>query len=83
MVSYTFHLIHLLTTRLTLQTTPVRIVAISSDVHANGGFDLEDLNWRRRKYSAFGAYQQSKLCNILFVKELTRRRGCKHSLLGS
>ena len=56
-----------------LQATPVRIVAVSSDVHSNKGFDVEDLNFRRRPYSRATSYHQSKLCNILFIKELANR----------
>ncbi len=56
-----------------LQGTPVRIVAVSSDQHAKPGFDIDDLNFRRRPYSRTTSYHQSKLCNILFVKELAKR----------
>ncbi|XP_054257520.1 retinol dehydrogenase 13-like, partial [Macrosteles quadrilineatus] len=38
-----------------------------------GKFDFEDLNWKTRSYSALRAYQQSKLANVLFSKELARR----------
>ena len=58
---------------MSLQSTTVRIVALASLGHRFGGFDLGDLHFRRRKYNAIKAYGQSKLCNILFVKELARR----------
>ena len=51
----------------------MRIVAVSSTVHRHAGFDVEDLNFRHRSYSPMASYAQSKLCNILFVKELARR----------
>lgn len=35
--------------------------------------DFEDLNFEKRPYSAVRAYMQSKLANILFTKELTRK----------
>ena len=56
-----------------VQATPVRIVAVSSDVHSSKGFDVQDLNFRRRPYSRSTPYHQSKLCNILFIKELANR----------
>ena len=56
-----------------LQSTPVRIVVVSSTVHRHGGFDIDDLNFRHRSYSGMAAYAQSKLCNILFTKELANK----------
>ena len=52
---------------------PARLVAVSSLAHTFGAIDLEDLNYETRKYGAWAAYGQSKLANILFVKELVRR----------
>jgi len=51
----------------------VRIVAVSSEVHRYAGFDVNDLHFRRRPYSKSAAYHQSKLCNVLFIKELAIR----------
>jgi hypothetical protein len=34
---------------------------------------LNDLHWERRPYSAFDAYSESKLANVLFSVELARR----------
>lgn len=56
-----------------LQKDPVRIVAVSSMVHRYGGLDLQDLHFRNRAYGSLKAYAQSKLCNILFIKELASR----------
>jgi NAD(P)-dependent dehydrogenase (short-subunit alcohol dehydrogenase family) len=56
-----------------MQGTPVRIIAVSSSAHQMDGLDLEDLHFRHRKYGTWKAYGQSKLCNILFAKELARR----------
>ncbi|KAF2886558.1 hypothetical protein ILUMI_19615 [Ignelater luminosus] len=39
----------------------------------DGPFDLDDLNWEKREYTATQAYYQSKLANILFTKELARK----------
>ena len=33
----------------------------------------DDLNWDKRTYSAFAAYQQSKLANVLFSAELSSK----------
>ena len=56
-----------------MQGTPVRVVAVSSSAHQMDGLDIEDLHFRNRKYGAWKAYGQSKLCNVLFAKELARR----------
>lgn len=50
------------------------MVVLSSRAHF-GARDLpmDDLNWERRRYSAWPAYNASKLCNLLFAKELARR----------
>jgi NAD(P)-dependent dehydrogenase (short-subunit alcohol dehydrogenase family) len=73
----TNHLGHAaLTARLlpTLLHTPgARVVVVSSGVHHSGRIDFDDLNWERRSYSAWQAYAQSKLANLLFALELQRR----------
>lgn len=68
-----FVLVQSLLDKLKKQGSPVRIVAVSSTVHRHAGFDIDDLNFRHRKYSGMAAYAQSKLCNILFTKELASR----------
>ncbi|DBA97802.1 TPA: hypothetical protein ACH3X3_012673 [Trebouxia sp. C0006] len=68
-----FVLVQSLLDKLQQQGTPVRIVAVSSSLHAKPGFDIDDLNFRRRPYSRTTSYHQSKLCNILFIKELAKR----------
>jgi NAD(P)-dependent dehydrogenase (short-subunit alcohol dehydrogenase family) len=42
-------------------------------VHLFGYISLKDLNWKSRPYSAWLAYGQSKLANLLFTSELQRR----------
>lgn len=49
-----------------------RVVTLSSIAHLNGGLDLDDLNFQRRRYTPFRAYSQSKLANLLFALELDR-----------
>jgi len=49
-----------------------RVVNVSSLAHRGARIDFDDLNGERG-YSAFGAYQQSKLANLLFTFELQRR----------
>jgi NAD(P)-dependent dehydrogenase (short-subunit alcohol dehydrogenase family) len=70
------HLGHFLMTGLLLDTivkTPnSRIVALSSLAHKNGNINFDDLQ-SKKKYSALGAYGQSKLANIMFAFELQRR----------
>jgi NAD(P)-dependent dehydrogenase (short-subunit alcohol dehydrogenase family) len=52
---------------------PARIVNVSSSAHrAVRGVDFDDLQ-RRRSYSGFPVYAESKLMNILFTRELARR----------
>ena len=47
-----------------------RVVTVASTAHTMGTVDTEDLFFTSRKYSAWGAYGQSKACNILFAKAL-------------
>lgn len=54
-------------------SAPARIVNVASNAHHRAAFDIDDLNWERRPYSAPGAYGATKLANILFTRELARR----------
>ena len=49
-----------------------RVVTVSSDMHARGTIDFEDLDSARR-YGRVSAYARSKLANLLFTLELQRR----------
>jgi retinol dehydrogenase-12 len=49
-----------------------RVVTTASDAHTGGRLDLDDLQ-SERSYSAMRVYGTSKLCNILFTRELARR----------
>ncbi|SDU76526.1 SDR family oxidoreductase [Jiangella alkaliphila] len=66
-----FLLTNLLLDRLR-QNGPSRVVTVSSNAHATGRIDFDDLQCER-SYSGTRAYNQSKLANILFTYELARR----------
>jgi NAD(P)-dependent dehydrogenase (short-subunit alcohol dehydrogenase family) len=53
---------------------PSRVVTVSSAAHLRAQVDFEDPEGRAR-YSAWKAYGQSKLANLLFTYELARRLG--------
>ena len=69
----TNHLGHFALTNLLLPKLTDRVVSVSSMAHWPGRIDLEDLNWKNRRYSPWLAYSQSKLANLLFTSELQRR----------
>jgi retinol dehydrogenase 14 len=49
-----------------------RVVIVSSNAHAMGRIDFDDLQ-AERSYSGARAYNQSKLANVLFTYELARK----------
>lgn len=69
------HLAPFLMTNLLLDlvkmSAPARIISVSSGLHG-GTINFDDIEFSRR-YSGMTAYKQSKLADILFVKELSRR----------
>ncbi|KAH8275613.1 hypothetical protein KR026_011496, partial [Drosophila bipectinata] len=70
------HMGHFLLTHLLLdvlkKTAPSRIVNVSRVSHERGTIKVDDLN-SEKSYSRFGAYEQSKLANVLFTRELAKR----------
>src|SRR4051794_30252624 len=72
------HLGHFLLTDLLIDrvraSAPARIVNLSSVGHnfARGGLPWDDLQHDTTRYTANGAYCESKLANILFTRELAR-----------
>jgi retinol dehydrogenase 12 len=72
----TFALNHLapflLTNLLRGQLSGGRVVTTSSDAHKAGVLDLGDLQ-SEKSYAAMKVYGISKLCNILFTRELAKR----------
>ena len=69
----TNHLGHFALTNLLLPRINDRVVTVSSTAHLAGRISLTDINWKDRRYSAWLAYGQSKLANLLFTAELQRR----------
>ncbi|MGZ9081833.1 MAG: SDR family NAD(P)-dependent oxidoreductase, partial [Rhodoplanes sp.] len=66
-----FLLTQLLWERL-LRSAPARIVNVASEAHRGARLDFSDLQ-SGNSYGAWKAYRRSKLCNILFTRELARR----------
>jgi len=62
----------LLTSLLLPRLAGGRVVTTASDAHKGGRLDLDDLQ-SERSYSAMRVYGTTKLCNILFTRELSRR----------
>jgi retinol dehydrogenase-14 len=78
-LEHTFALNHLapfLLTNLLLErliaSAPARVVTVSSGAHSMGKIDFDDL-MGEGTYSGQGAYNQSKLANVMFTYELARR----------
>lgn len=55
-----------------------RVVTVSSMVHSRGSFDWDDLQMERG-YSSQRPYNQTKLANLLFARELQRRLEARSS----
>lgn len=70
------HMGHFLLTNLLLDflklSTPSRIVNVSSIAHTRGEINTADLN-SEKSYDEAKAYEQSKLANVLFTRELAKR----------
>ncbi len=71
------HLAPFLLTNLLLDTltasAPARVVNVTTQPGRRAAIDLDDIQFTRRPYSAFRAYIETKLANILFTYELARR----------
>jgi NAD(P)-dependent dehydrogenase (short-subunit alcohol dehydrogenase family) len=55
-------------------SAPARIVNVASDAHKGEKLDFNDLQ-SARNYRGLHVYGRSKLCNILFTRELARKLG--------
>jgi NAD(P)-dependent dehydrogenase (short-subunit alcohol dehydrogenase family) len=71
------HLAPFLLTNLLLDTlkksAPARIVNVASEAHYRGKINFDDLYHEKDYDGFFKAYSQSKLANVLFTNELSRR----------
>jgi NAD(P)-dependent dehydrogenase (short-subunit alcohol dehydrogenase family) len=63
-------------------TRGARLIIVSSLAHRGGKLDFADLNRESRKFNAQQAYCDSKLANLLFAYELTRRLNDAGQTLG-
>ncbi|MBK0383281.1 SDR family oxidoreductase [Pedobacter sp. SD-b] len=79
----TNYLGHFLLTGLLLptleNTKDSRVVSLSSIAHKNGKINFDDLQFKKRKYSKWDAYGQSKLACLMFAFEMDRRLKAKGS----
>jgi NAD(P)-dependent dehydrogenase (short-subunit alcohol dehydrogenase family) len=64
---------HFALTALLLPKLRDRVVTVTSFAHRFGWIDLQDLNWRQRRYERWSAYAQSKLADLVWSYELDRR----------
>ena len=71
------HLGHFLLTHELLpileKTAEARIINLSSNAHYSADLDLEDLHFKRRRYSGIKAYGASRLATVFFTQELAER----------
>ncbi len=58
---------------LTAASNGARIVSVSSSGHLRSPVIFDDIDYRFREYTPFGAYGQAKTANVLFAVEATRR----------
>jgi NAD(P)-dependent dehydrogenase (short-subunit alcohol dehydrogenase family) len=73
------HLAPFLLTNLLLDRLDgARVITTASDAHDSGRLDLEDLQ-SQHGYAAMKVYGTSKLCNILFTRELAKRAPRLHA----
>jgi NAD(P)-dependent dehydrogenase (short-subunit alcohol dehydrogenase family) len=69
-----FALTHLLLERLTASGPGARVVNVSSQAHYSApGIDFDALRRKTASFTGVREYAASKLCNVLFTRELARR----------
>jgi NAD(P)-dependent dehydrogenase (short-subunit alcohol dehydrogenase family) len=67
-----FLLTYLLLERLR-QNAPARIIQVNSEGHRFGGLNLDDLDWKRRRYKGLKSYGASKIAQLMTVWEFADR----------
>jgi NAD(P)-dependent dehydrogenase (short-subunit alcohol dehydrogenase family) len=60
-------------TNLLIDRISDRVVSVASQLHRMAHLNLDDLDWRTRRYKPSQAYADSKLAIVLFSLELQRR----------
>jgi NAD(P)-dependent dehydrogenase (short-subunit alcohol dehydrogenase family) len=76
-----FLLTHLLRPALEKSGTPARtarIVNVASAIHTRGAIDWADLGCANKPYAGMSVYATSKLMNVMFTYELSRRLAGTH-----
>jgi NAD(P)-dependent dehydrogenase (short-subunit alcohol dehydrogenase family) len=69
----TNHLGHFALTCLLGDRIRDRVVSVASTNYTTARIHFDDLNYERRKYNPFAAYGESKLANLLMVRQLVTR----------
>lgn len=73
-----YHLLTNLLLDLLEKSAPARIVNVASEAHRQGVIDFDNLQFEKGGYGTLKAYANSKLANILFTRELSRRLAGKN-----
>ena len=60
-----------------LERGQARIINLSSEAHRIGKPVINDINWKKRAYSAWGAYAMAKLFSIYFTRSLEVKYGAR------
>ncbi len=55
------------------ESAPARIIQVNSEGHRFGGLDIEDINWKERRYNGYRSYGASKTAQLLTVWEFADR----------
>ena len=79
----TNHLGPFVLTRLLLPVITDRVVSVTSQLHRLARLDLDDIDWRARRYRPMPAHRDSKLALVLFSLELQRRLAAEGSPIRS